>query len=157
MRDPLSWIPVRYKLPLTFAFLCLVAFGLGGYVVTITARESLSGQIHLRLNERATSLNLIVDKSLELLGRRVEDFASDGFIRLELERLTTGAPPNAGRDIAVQREPLIRHLRVNKLPLVEEFVDAHLLDTSGHLVASVHSNGVRPPPARHGPPVEPTF
>ena len=73
MRDPLSWIPVRYKLPLTFGFLCLVAFGLGGYVVTTTARDSLTTQIQLRLNERATSLNLVVEKSLELLGRRVED------------------------------------------------------------------------------------
>jgi signal transduction histidine kinase len=151
MRDPLFWIPVRYKLPLTFAFLCLVAFGLGGYVVTITARESLSSQIHLRLNERATSLNLIVDKSLELLGRRVEDFASDGFIRLELERLTAGRP-RGGRETSGARlarsteaEQLIRHLRVNKLPLVEEFVDAHLLDREGEPVLSAYSAGVSPP------------
>ncbi len=145
MRDPLSWVPVRYKLPLTFAFLCLVAFGLGGYVVTITARESLSSQIHLRLNERATSLNLIVDKSIELLGRRVEDFASDGFIRLELERLTVSSPAHDRRASAAESEELIRHLRVNKLPLVEEFVDARLLDATGEPVLSVYSSGVTPP------------
>ena len=50
MRDPLAWIPVRLKLPLTFAFFCLIAFGFGGYVVTTTARESLTRQIGLRLN-----------------------------------------------------------------------------------------------------------
>lgn len=145
MRDPLFWIPVRYKLPLTFAFLCLVAFGLGGYVVTITARESLSTQIHLRLNERATSLNLIVEKSLELLGRRVEDFASDGFIRLELERLTSG-DRSAGREPGTaESAQLIRHLRVNKLPLVDEFVDAHLLDGNGDPVLSAYSAEVTPP------------
>jgi len=147
MRDPLFWVPVRYKLPLTFAFLCLVAFGLGGYVVTITARESLSSQIHLRLNERATSLNLIIDKSLELLGRRVEDFASDGFIRLELERLTDDAGRKGAAGLATEREELIRHLRANKLSLVEEFVDARLLDAQGEPLLSVHSPGVAPPPS----------
>jgi signal transduction histidine kinase len=147
MRDPLSSIQVRYKLPLTFAFLCLVAFGLGGYVVTTTARESLSGQIRLRLNERATALNLIVDSSLELLGRRVEDFASDGFIRLELERLTVPRPAVEEAEIAAIQNGLIRHLRVNKLPLVEEFVDAHLLDSGGLPVLSVQSTDSAPPPS----------
>ncbi len=118
MRDPLSWIPVRYKLPLTFAFLCLVAFGLGGYVVTTSARDALTAQIQLRLNERANSVNLAVENSLELLGRRVEDFASDGFIRLQLERLTAD-PPGDATGSPSAREALTRHLRVNKLPLVE--------------------------------------
>jgi len=143
LRDPLSWIPVRYKLPLTFAFLCLVAFGLGGYVVTTTARQALTQQIELRLNERAASLNLVVDQSLELLGRRVEDFASDGFIRLQLERLTGGA---ADEHAAVTDE-LARHLRMNKLPLVEEFVDALLLDSDGRPLLRVHSTESSPPTA----------
>ena len=108
MRDPLAWIPVRYKLPLTFGFLCLVAFGLGGYGVITTARESLSSQIRIRLDEQATSLNLVVDQSLELLGRRVEDFASDGFIRLQLERLTTVRSPAGKRDNATVRDELVR-------------------------------------------------
>ena len=148
MRDPLSSIQVRYKLPLTFAFLCIVAFGLGGYVVTTTARESLSEQIQLRLNERATSLNLVVERSLELLGRRVEDFASDGFIRLEFEGLTAGrttGSPAKGRTIAEIRDGLARHLKENKLPLVEEFVDAHLLDPAGDPVLSVFARPSSPP------------
>ena len=40
MRDPLSWVPVKFKLPLTFVSICLVAFGVGGFVVTS------SGLIH---------------------------------------------------------------------------------------------------------------
>jgi signal transduction histidine kinase len=141
LRDPLAWIPVRYKLPLTFAFLCLVAFGLGGYLVTATARDALHQQIQLRLNERATSLNLVVDKSLELLGRRVEDFASDGFIRLQAEGLATAAEDAVGQEGA-----LIRHLRVNKLPLVEEFVDGLILDRDGIPVLRAHTLETMPPP-----------
>ena len=138
MRDPLAWIPVRYKLPLTFGFLCLVAFGLGGYLVVNTARESLSEQIRFRLNEQAATLNLVVDRSLDLLGHRVEDFASDGFIRLQLERLT--AEPGGEEDLIAVRDGLTRHLRENKLPLVEEFVDALLLDADGRPVLIVHTN-----------------
>jgi signal transduction histidine kinase len=134
MRDPLSRIQVRHKLPLTFAFLCLVAFGLGGYVVTTSAKESLTTQIRLRLNERATTLNLALDKSLELLGRRVEDFASDGFIRLELKMLNGALAEGRGAEASAVREKLASHLRENKLPLVAEFVDALLLDAGGEAV-----------------------
>ena len=41
MRDPFSLVPVRVKLLLTFAFLYIVAFGLGGYIVTTAARAAL--------------------------------------------------------------------------------------------------------------------
>jgi len=139
MRDPLAWIPVRHKLPLTFAFFCLLAFGFGGYVVTTTARESLTRQIGLRLNDRATSLNRVVDNSLELLDRRVQDFASDGFIRLQLERLTSDRVAADAGETAAVRDELVRHLRENKLPLVESFVDAFLLDTDGRLVLSAYA------------------
>ncbi len=140
MRDPLAWIPVRQKLPLTFAFFCLLAFGFGGYVVTTTARESLTRQIGLRLNDRATSLNAVVGNSLELLDRRVQDFASDGFIRQQLERLISDRfTTDAGR-LAAVRDELVRHLRENKLPLVESFVDAFLLDTEGRPVLSAYAD-----------------
>jgi signal transduction histidine kinase/HAMP domain-containing protein len=126
MRDPLSLIPVRYKLPLTFAFLCTVAFGFGGYIVLSTAREALEKQIEARLEERAATTDMLVDKGLELLGRRVEDYASDGYIRLELERLEAGSVES--------NEELVRHLRANKLPLVEEITDAYLLDRDGNVL-----------------------
>ena len=33
MRDPLSRIPIKYKLPAAFVGICLVAFGVGGYLI----------------------------------------------------------------------------------------------------------------------------
>jgi len=147
MRDPLAWIPVRHKLPLTFAFFCLLAFGFGGYVVTTTARESLTRQIGLRLNDRAMSLNMVVDQSLELLELRVADFASDGFIRMQLERLTRERPTTYAGETAAVRDELVRHLRENKLPLVESFVDAFLLDTDGRPVLSSYADPDTAPPS----------
>ncbi|MCP4899536.1 MAG: HAMP domain-containing protein [bacterium] len=136
IRDPLSLLPVRFKLPLTFAFFCAVAFGLGGYLVTTVASEALERQITLRLNDRATRTDLVIDKDLELLGRRVEDFASDGHIRLMLERLVLARSDNNTDEEAGLRAELVRHLRVNKLPLVAEFADAYLLDETGLLLLS---------------------
>lgn len=139
MRDPLSLIPVRYKLPLTFAFLCTVAFGFGGYIVLTTARDAMENQIRVRLTERAANTDLVLDKDLELLGRRVEDFASDGHIRLQLERLLGGADDAAAE--------LVRHLQTNKLPLVDEFTDAALLDAAGDVLVRAYSTEAQTPPS----------
>ena len=139
MRDPLSLIPVRYKLPLTFAFLGVVAFGLGGYVVTTTARDALERQIRMRLDDRAANTHLVIDKGLELLGRRVEDFASDGHIRIELDRLRSGAGEEAAGRRPSAEIALVRHLRTNKLSLVAEFVDAYVLDAEGSLLFRAYS------------------
>ena len=141
IRDPLTLMPVRYKLPLTFAFLCVVAFGLGGYVVTTTARDALERQIRLRLDDQAANTQLAIDRSLELLGRRVEDFASDGHIRLELQRAQDA--PTVEREAA--RRELIRHLRTNKLPLVPEFVDARVLGREGEEVVRAYARAAAPP------------
>ncbi len=143
MRDPLSLIPVRYKLPLTFAFLGVVAFGLGGYVVTTTARDALGRQIRMRLDDRAANTHLVIDEGLELLGRRVEDFASDGHIRIELDRLRSATAAAAGRRPSTEIA-LVRHLRTNKLPLVAEFVDAYVLDAEGDLLFRAYSTATTP-------------
>ena len=136
IRDPLSILPVRFKLPLTFIFLCVVAFALGGYLVMSVATEALERQIRLRLNDRAARADMVIAKDLELLGRRVEDFASDGHIRLMLEELLESRSEEVtGQSGAVAAE-LIRHVRVNKLPLVTEFVNASLLDREGTLLLS---------------------
>ena len=139
MRDPLSLVPVRYKLPLTFAFLCVVAFGLGGYVVTKTARDALERQIRLRLDDRAANTHLAIDQDLELLGRRVEDFASDGHIRLEMERLQLPEAAEDATTVGRRDRELVRHLRTNKLPLLSEFVDAYVLDPQGAVLAQAYS------------------
>ncbi len=145
MRDPLSFIPVRYKLPLTFAFLGVVAFGLGGYMVTTTARDALERQIRMRLDDRAANTHLVIDKGLELLGRRVEDFASDGHIRIELDRLRSGGEAAATGGRPPAEIALVRHLRTNKLPLVAEFADAYVLDAEGNLLFRAYSTATTPP------------
>ncbi|RLE17910.1 MAG: hypothetical protein DRJ65_22100 [Acidobacteria bacterium] len=136
IRDPLSILPVRFKLPLTFVFLCVVAFALGGYLVMTVATESLERQIRLRLNDRAARANMVIAKDLELLGRRVEDFASDGHIRLMVEDLLESQRTEDTVQSDKVATELIRHLRVNKLPLVTEFVNASLLDREGNLLLS---------------------
>jgi len=130
VRDPLFWVPVKYKLPLSFVFICLVAFGVGGVVVTSTAKEALQRQIHTRLDERALATRMVVEHHLDLLRRRTEDFASDGYIRTQL------ADVNAGRPGAPER--LREHLRLNKIPLVDAFVDAAVLDMAGKPVIEVY-------------------
>jgi len=139
MRDPLGWIPIRYKLPLTFVFFCLLAFGLGGYAVTSTVRDSFGDRIRILLDERADSLNRIVGQSLNLIGRRTQDFASDGHIRMQLERLTSIDATRSTDDLATAREDLVRHLQENKLPLVVGFEGASLLDADGTPVVSTAS------------------
>ncbi len=130
MRDPLSWVPVKYKLPLTFISICLVAFGVGGFVVTSTAQTALGDQIRTRLDERAAATRMIVRHHLDLVGRRAEDFASDGFIRTSLERIEAGDASAA--------EPLRKHLVANKLPLVAAFVDASVLGSDGSAALEVY-------------------
>ena len=130
MRDPLFWAPVKFKLPLTFVSICLVAFGVGGFVVTDTAQEALEAQIRKRLDERALATGLVVGHHLALVGRRAEDFASDGYIRSAVEALARGEAGAA--------DGLRTHLVVNKLPIVDAFVDAAILDASGRVILNVH-------------------
>ena len=138
MRDPLFWVPIKYKLPLTFGFICLTSFGVGGYVVAAVARKSLENQIRMRLDDHSAATTMMVDRQLELLGRRVEDFASDGFIRTQLAQLVDTGGSAAAKSEA--RARLVQHLVSNKLPLVEYFVDAFLLDRQGHPVLRVHGD-----------------
>ncbi|MHC4954578.1 MAG: ATP-binding protein [Planctomycetota bacterium] len=140
MRDPLSWVPVKFKLPLTFVVICLVAFGVGGFVVTATAQEELGRQIRTRLDDRAAATGMVVRHHLDLLGRRSEDFASDGFIRTSVEAIARGDGEAAGK--------LRTHLVANKLPLVEAFVDAAILDAHGTSVIGVHGGAEGTPVER---------
>ena len=57
-------------------------------MLTSEARSALEAEIERLLEERATTIGLIVDRHLELHRRRVEDFASDGHIRGRFEALT---------------------------------------------------------------------
>ncbi len=128
MRDPLARFPIKYKLPLTFLFLCLIMLSFGGILVSNFARNSLESEIGRRLEAVAVARAGAISASRELLGRRVQDFASDGLIRETLGRITESKKPH-------HVEKLASHLRINKTPLVACFLDCSVWDNEGHLVA----------------------
>lgn len=139
MRDPLHWISVRVKLPLLFAGVCLLAFGVGGTLVSTSARDSLEREILQRLETECDARARALDAALTLLTRRAQDFASDGYVRAHLERLQ-------GREERAEspelRAELTSHLARNKLPLVDAFHDLVVVDPGGAVVASVRSSPV---------------
>ena len=106
MKDPLHWMPVKYKFPLTIALICLVSMGLSGGVAYYTTRSSLSTQILSNLNLMAQARVQNVSAYLDTLKRRTEDFASDGFIRDVTRRIQEGGNSNLHR-------ALNRHLLKN--------------------------------------------
>ncbi|HEX9795259.1 MAG TPA: ATP-binding protein [Planctomycetota bacterium] len=132
MRDPLSSVPIRYKLALLFLGVCLLAFGVGGLLVSRTARAALTDEIELRLESQCRAAVLALDAELDLLARRAEDFASDGFVRARLEELAAaGADPHAAAGTELRR-----HLIERKLPLAPSFVDLAVLGSSGLLLVA---------------------
>jgi len=140
MRDPLFWIPVKIKLPFAFVAVCAVTFLMGGYLVSIS-QATLEKQIHTFLQAHAASTAAIIDQQLELIGRRVEDFASDGFIRSHLERLVSDDQSPASK--AALSKALRHHIITNKLALVDHFVAARVLDAEE---ACLFSIGTQPTP-----------
>ena len=139
MRDPLFWLPIKYKLPLTIALVYFVAFGVGGYLVSSSTEKVLKSEIQDGLESKAFFLTDIIGRHFDLARRRVEDFASDGFIRLELARFLEASGDRAGESVANARQRLVRHLVENKLPLVPWFLDAALLDADGTPVVVAHA------------------
>ncbi|MDP6128967.1 MAG: hypothetical protein QGH77_05110, partial [Planctomycetota bacterium] len=79
MRDPLHWLSVKYKLALGFVGLCTLAFGVGGYLISKSAKSSLEEQILQRLEFQCQAYSTDLNAYLEMLLRRSEDFASDGY------------------------------------------------------------------------------
>ncbi|MCR4315597.1 MAG: ATP-binding protein [Planctomycetes bacterium] len=145
LKDPLYFIPIKYKLPLAFGLLCIATFGVGGIVISNTAKEALEEQIDGRLRDSLKTDAIIAERCFELLGRRAQDFASDGYIRTEHERLTKLRAESRGADKSPEDDEsfetvyaeLRRHFVENKLAIVPEFVDAELLDTEGIGVITV--------------------
>jgi signal transduction histidine kinase len=133
MRDPLHWVPVRYKLALMFLSVCLLAFGVGGYLVSGSAKQALEREIGVRLEFQARAYATALDSGLQLLTRRAEDFASDGYIRAHVESLA-GANEAS---ITQLRSELAEHLEQNKRPLVPAYVRLDVVSTDGLLLASV--------------------
>jgi len=134
MRDPLHSVSVANKLALMFASVCLLAFGVGGVLVSRSARQALESEIHTRLDYQARAYSDSLAGSLRLLGRRSEDFASDGYLRSRLESLATDVDVARAQQL---RDELRAHLSRNKLPLVAAFLDLALLDGRGVVVTTV--------------------
>ncbi|HJM40311.1 MAG TPA: ATP-binding protein [Planctomycetota bacterium] len=140
MRDPHHWLSVKYKLALGFVGLCTLAFGVGGYLISKSAKSSLEEQILQRLEFQCQAYSTDLNAYLEMLLRRSEDFASDGYIRDHLARIGSGQL----QDVGQLRKELLRHLRVNKLPLETAFSDLLVISARGDLVANLNPrNGGR--------------
>ena len=131
MRDPLRNVPVRYKLVFTFLGVCFLAFGVGGYLVSSSARTSLAGEIGTRLRVQSQFYAKVMEGNLRSLGARSRDFASDGHIRTLFGQLTHG---EGLADPAGTEEALRKHLLENKLPLEPAFLNIGLADLSGERV-----------------------
>ena len=149
VRDPLHFVSVRHKLALMFVGLCLIAFGLGGYLVSSSARQALEREILERLSFQAQAYATALESQARLLAHRAEDFASDGYIRELAERLPR-AVDEAER--ARLRADLERHLRVNKLPLAKGYGALSVVDPDGHVLASTHTDAAAAERAREGAP-----
>ncbi len=140
LRDPLHWVPVRLKLALTFVSVCLLAFGVGGYLVLGTAKSALEKEINARLDYQSGVCAIALEGQLQMLTRRTEDFASDGKIREHTRDLLFDPPPEEAAEL---RRKLVDHLRTNKIPLETAFLDLSLISEEGELVLAA----VQPPPA----------
>lgn len=134
MQDPLHWVSLRYKLALMFVGVCLLAFGVGGFLISASARGALEREIQARLEFQARAHATALDGELRSLARRLEDFASDGYIRAHVAGMRDD--PNEHERL---REELLRHLRVNKLPLVPAFAELRVVDEAGCVVADTSS------------------
>ncbi len=134
MRDPLHWVPIKYKLPLAFSVLYVTAFGIGGYLVTTDTRQALEERIRRELETQALLAKQAVDAGFDLVARRIEDFASDGFIRVQTEALAA-AEDDAARSEIERR--LRRHLDENKLNLVPSFANAAVIGLDGRWLVRV--------------------
>ena len=131
MRDPLHWLSVQYKLTLMFGGICLLAFGVGGYLVLHSARGSLHEEILSRLDFQGRAHATALDANLRILARGAEDFASDGFIRGHLQAISAARVSDERKKLVAELE---RHLRTNKLPLIPAFQALTILDATGKII-----------------------
>ncbi|MCC7137172.1 MAG: HAMP domain-containing protein [Planctomycetes bacterium] len=133
MRDPLARVPIRWKLMAGFVGLSLAAFAVGAWLVNVEAEGTLREEVVARRSAEARAVALALDRGVLGSLNRARDFASDGLIRAEAERLAAdGAapPPEAAA-------PLRRHLTENKLPLEPVWTDLLVVAADGRTLARV--------------------
>ena len=121
MRDPLHQVSVRYKLAALFVSQCLIAYGIGGFLVSRSAGGALEQEILSRLEFQCHAYASALDSSLGFLTQRAQDFASDGYIRDRVSRIAASAAVGDVDGDEHLRDELARHLTRNKLPLVGAF------------------------------------
>lgn len=129
-------LTLRSKLALMFISVCIATFGVGGFLVASSAKAALEKEVHERLEFQARTYSTVLDSHLRMLSRRIEDFASDGFIRHQVDRIHQGG--------AQREEPLgeLRsHLQQNKLPLEPAFLSLCVFDMDGARVLGTHRPG----------------
>ena len=134
---------LRSKLALMFVSVCVATFGVGGYFVSASAKEALELEVGDRLEFQARAYATALDGRLDLLGSRLQDFASDGFIRDHAEALLEGDPR-----CAVLAGELQQHLVQNKLSIEPAFMDLAIVGSDGALV---HTTGPSPTDLPRGP------
>lgn len=152
MRDPLAWVPIKIKLSASYVIICVLAFGVGGYLISTSARSAVEREIMERLQWQSAAGAQSLDHGLSLLARRTEDFASDGFIRSITESIVAdgaGRVPAPGRSTtAAAVTELERHLSLNKLSLVPAYRNILIFDEEGKLRAAAHPGKSAPPASK---------
>ncbi len=132
-KDPLARTPIKYKLPLSFVLLFLTIFGLAGYLILNTIYHTLEREILSRLKNQAVAGTVILEKQLDNLRQRAADFASDGFIRKQVESII----PVHGTNRKSEAQMLLeKHLVENKLSIIDEFIDLKIYSNDGRLISS---------------------
>ena len=126
-------LTLRSKLALMFVSVCIATFGVGGYLVSASAKDALEQEVSERLEFQARTYSTALHSRLVLLSRRLEDFASDGFIRDHAEKLIAERG-----DASRLRAELQEHLRINKLSIEPAFLDLAIFSRDGALL---HSTG----------------
>jgi signal transduction histidine kinase len=134
MRDPLHRLSVKFKLAFGFVGLCVGAFGIGGFFISSVAQTALTDEIMARLDFQSQAYATDLHASLEMLTRRSEDFASDGYIREHLARMVSETDEAVVDQLKTE---LHRHLRVNKLPLEPAFMDLAVVSAVGEIQVAV--------------------
>jgi len=140
MRDPLSNVPIKFKLTATFVGICFLAFGVGGYLISTAVQKTLEKEITFRLQSQAKAISGMLDAHLELLSRRAEDFASDGFIRTQLASATVRRETHSHPEFNNIAHSLQKHLVENKFPLIDALRDLRVCDTAGVIIAQVDTH-----------------
>jgi len=121
-------MPVKYKLTMMIVVMSLMAFGVGGYLVKSTAQGVLEEALFDRLHAQAQASAIALRSELSALSSRVQDFASDGYIRSHAKAL---ARPSYGQQTSLVEKELRDHLIRNKLPLEPAFHDLAVLTPDG--------------------------